>query len=102
MSKILCDFCCDDEPIVSYPAKDAAIEIPLPGGVMVLNSVGGWAACRECARLVDTGNKEGLELRTFLSYSLALPVEDERVMLKAVHEVHELFWANWLGRCNRE
>jgi hypothetical protein len=58
---IICDFCCSPEVLWSYPAANFHVEgAPLA-------SEGGWAACHDCAVLIEADDREGLAQRALSS-----------------------------------
>jgi hypothetical protein len=65
----VCDFCCSDPPVYGYPADDFLLSVnySYSGGELVdqqpVQSVGGWAACRACSRLIESNNRRELARR---------------------------------------
>lgn len=94
----LCDFCSRQPVTAAYPCRDFTV----PG--TPCGSLGAWAACQECARLIDTGQREALARR---AWALAgrnllfgetgpLPIpEEEGVWF--MRELHALFFAHRTG-----
>lgn len=58
----ICDFCSAPEVWASYPAKTFHWR-EMNG--LHLNSVGGWAACKRCAELIEAENWDGLLERSW-------------------------------------
>jgi hypothetical protein len=65
-----CDFCNEIDPRFEYPCRDfelGRLSSPVTLGGMTLDaqlSDGAWAACDECARLIDASDVEGLARRS--------------------------------------
>ena len=55
---IVCDFCSSPDVLWSYPAVDFQVE-----GTRLLASEGGWAACHDCATLIEADDRDGLAQR---------------------------------------
>lgn len=68
-----CDFCSSPGVVKKYPCRDfksdssqAAVQynpckaLPVSGGTIVLDSHDFWAACAECAAIVETGDVDAL------------------------------------------
>lgn len=63
-SKEICDFCCSFPMHTLYDAPDfetAGFSVPEMG--MVAKSIGHWAACEECAALIDANKWDELTER---------------------------------------
>ena len=95
-----CDFCSAPEPVWAYPARDFVAYLAMP---VVGESVGAWAACEECHRLIEAGNREGLAVRSLdelvmqrPEIALAAPELKERLSM-----LHSLFFANRVGTAIR-
>jgi len=69
-SGAICDFCSGRPVVFTYEAQDfETVE-------SVMQSVGAWAACAECAKLVDDRNIEGLLDRVLAAPLFARMVRD--------------------------
>ena len=61
MSKAICDFCSYPSVVWCYPARSfVAYVVANIGG----ESVGDWAACEQCHRLIEVGDRAGLTERS--------------------------------------
>ena len=69
-SEGICDFCSSSDLFYGYLASDfTAAEVAVPNVcTFVLNSLGAWLACRECTRLIEQENWEGLLERSFRTF----------------------------------
>jgi hypothetical protein len=76
---IICDFCASPEVLWSYPAADFHVE-----GTRLLGSEGGWAACHECAALIEADDRDGLARRA-LSTAPAFMRERCLPFMRALH-----------------
>jgi hypothetical protein len=93
----VCDFCGDREVVCCYPARNFIVwAIPTATGRLISESVGDWAACAECRRMIEAGDSEALlnrSVRTFVEiFGHAGPdlVEDLR-------RVHQGFFTHRCG-----
>ena len=76
-----CDFCSSPEIVKDYDCEDFTIEFH-----GVKNSSGGkWAACSDCARLIDSGDREGLTQRSYEKFRHAEKDESTLGFLKMLH-----------------
>jgi hypothetical protein len=93
----ICDFCSSREVFQVFMAENfTAAQLAAPDGLPVyLNSTGGWAACRDCARLVETAQWDELLERCFDTFKASLPasvhlsmVEEQELkgILRSAHE----------------
>lgn len=81
-----CDFC--TEPAVwSYPARDVTV-MHLP---VEQRSLGGWAACDECSRLIEADDRERLARRSLAGLQAHMRV-DSRQVLETLRGIHLAFW----------
>jgi hypothetical protein len=98
-SEGICDFCSSSDLFCGYLASDfTAAEVAVPNVcTFVLNSLGAWLACRECTRLIEQENWEGLLERSFRTFcethgpELVLTPEDERVIREFLRHIHAQF-----------
>ncbi len=93
----ICDFCSSPEVFQIYMAEDfTAVELTAEDGNPVyLNSTGGWAACCQCAKLVEAAEWDALLERYFQTFTARLPAfvcltkEEEseiKVILRGAHD----------------
>ena len=95
----ICDFCSSQEVFQVYMAEDfTAVELEASNGHPVyLNSTGGWAACYECAKLVEAARWDELLERCFHTFKASLPAfvylskEEEHVLKGLLRGAHEQF-----------
>ncbi len=95
----ICDFCSSSDLFYGYLASDfTAAEVAVPDVcTFVLNSLGAWLACRECTRLIEQENWEGLLERSFHTFcethgpELVLTPEDERAIREFLRHIHAQF-----------
>ncbi|HEU4753404.1 MAG TPA: hypothetical protein VFU47_09885 [Armatimonadota bacterium] len=56
-----CDFCSATPAVRAYRTPDFVLEdVTAPGGRIQRISTEGWAACADCAALIDAGDEEGV------------------------------------------
>lgn len=99
IGRAICDFCSSQEVFQVYMAEDfTAVELAAPDGHPVyLNSTGGWAACHECAKLVESAQWGRLLERCFDTFKASLPafvhlsVEEEQDLKGILRGAHEQF-----------
>jgi len=95
----ICDFCSSQEVFQVYMAEDfTAVELEAPNGHPVyLNSTGGWAACHQCAKLVEAAKWDKLLERCFDTFKASLPPfvylskEEEHALKGLLRGAHEQF-----------
>ncbi len=97
-SALICDFCSSPEVVQAYMAEDfTALEIREAENRTRFNSLGAWAACRECAALIEAEGWEALlerSLRTFLASmppELVLQPEQKGEIRRLLGEAQEQF-----------
>lgn len=83
---IICDFCGAAAPGWRYPAHNFEMA---PG----IGSHGDWAACDECAALIEAGDRDGL-LRRCAESSGMLHIPS---IVGELRRVHNLFFSNRMG-----
>lgn len=100
----VCDFCSDPNIVKDYDCTDYVVPVKGPDGRTVeLGSAGKWAACKECAELVDKKDKVGLEQRAFQTMLKRSPwmENDSPEILTGtrnfLHELHQKFWEGMRG-----
>jgi len=86
-----CDFCCDPAPIVAdYHCKPFTIKLVINRLTFNCSYDDRWAACAECAALIDAEDRKGL---LELSASRYPPTELGRQAIKElVSAVQDKFW----------
>lgn len=92
-SEYICDFCSEPDVAWSYPARDF---VGYESEGIVGESVGAWAACEECHRLIESGDRVGLTAR---SIALLIVSQPELVEFKVDIEnrlgtVHDRFFGS--------
>lgn len=95
-----CDFCSAPGPLWVYPARDFVAYLALP---LVGESVGAWAACEECHRLIEAGDREGLAVRSLdeLIFQCPEAAIAAPALEKELRQLHALFFANRVGTAVR-
>lgn len=96
---ILCDFCSSPVVAYSYPCRDFTI----PGTPAA--SVGAWAACEACARLIDADQRDALALRAcrlanrslLFGYAPLSGLAGENELVACLRELHGWFFAHRTG-----
>jgi hypothetical protein len=98
--ELKCDFCSAPGPTWAYPARDFVAYLALP---LVGESVGAWAACEECHRLIEAGDHEGLAVRSLDELIFGCPEAAiaAPALKQELRQLHELFFANRLGLAMR-
>jgi hypothetical protein len=100
MDGLVCDFCSGSTPGWCYPA---ASFVAMNVGAVASASEGDWAACDECQRLIEHGDRAGLAERS-ASRLIASHPEFEPIQVALRQELqglHDLFFAHRLGPCLR-
>lgn len=65
---VRCDFCYAANAEWVYPCRDFTLSIDVgPGGILEETSGAAWAACAECADVIDVGSRERLARRAMLN-----------------------------------
>lgn len=83
-----CDFCCSDDVVENFLAKDGLMGT---FGMVDHFSDGGWAACADCARLVRRKDFDGLERRIADEFCRKYNVELDLETAAAIHLSVEAF-----------
>lgn len=96
MKELLCDFCSEPSPTWCYPAETfIAMEV----GPVASASDGGWAACEECHRLIEAGDRRALADRSAALLIVANPdfasVSDD--LRRQLGDLHKGFFDHRLG-----
>lgn len=98
MKELLCDFCSEPSPTWCYPAETF---IAMTVGPVSSTSDGGWAACDECQRLIEAGDRQALAQRSAALLIVAKPefasVSDE--LRKQLGDLHLGFFDHRRGPC---
>lgn len=85
----VCDFCSDPHITTDYACKT----FEHPDKRLGWGSLDDWAACAECAALVDAEKWEELADRSMLQYD-TLPDDEKPIIREVVAELHQLFNQN--------
>lgn len=98
MNELLCDFCSEPNPTWCYPAETF---IAMTVGPVASASDGGWAACDECRRLIEAGDRRALADRSAALLIVANPefvsVSDE--LRCQLGDLHRGFFDHRRGPC---
>ncbi len=98
MTELLCDFCSEPAPTWCYPAETF---IAMTVGPVASASDGGWAACDECHRLIEAGDRRALAERSAALLIVANPefasVSDE--VRQQLGKLHRGFFEHRRGPC---
>jgi hypothetical protein len=88
-----CDFC-SSRPVFKIFSCQNFIVPWTKTWVFQHESVGGWAACRKCAELIDAGRWSELSDRAFVKFAKAhggIPRYDQQPLKQQFRELHNLF-----------
>ncbi len=92
-----CDFCSVPEVCWSYPALDFVDQsVVTPTQIIISQSVGAWAACDECHRLIEADDREALLERSvgkFVEFYGVLPP----ALAEDIRRLHDQFFAHRCG-----
>lgn len=91
----VCDFCSATPVEWDYPARDLSHDDTYQGRRVTLNSSGEWAACEECHRLIERGDRDGLARRSRDRY--AEQHGAGVLSLGMARRIHDAFWSNRQG-----
>jgi hypothetical protein len=89
----ICDLCSEPSVRWSYPARDF---IDVGAAPFISESVGGWAACEECHRLIEAGDRAALLKRSVTNF-VALYGVLPRTLADDIRRIHEQFFAHRCG-----
>jgi hypothetical protein len=95
VSTSICDFCSEPNVAWQYPAQ-SFVAYAVAG--VVGQSVGDWAACSICHRLIEAGDRSGLlerSLAKLLNNPDMRPAEAE--LREQIRFLHRLFFAHQIG-----
>jgi hypothetical protein len=86
-----CDFCCVESVHKVFASTNFVI--PDLGPVVTQASIGGWAACSECARLIDGNRWSELTERALAQFRRlhGYTTDEEPFFRSKFHEIHLLF-----------
>jgi hypothetical protein len=86
-----CDFCCVESVHKVFTSTNFVI--PDLGPVVGQESIGAWAACEECARLIDKGCWSELTERAIGQFKKieGFTRDEEPFFRSKFHEIHLLF-----------
>lgn len=93
--ELKCDFCSSRGIVAAY---DAADFVTAHTRFIEGHSKGGWAACAECAFLIDTGQKVALANRSYDTFFTADPQtqrldrQQRRKLKREIQRFHDGFW----------
>ena len=90
----ICDLCSQPSVRWSYPARDF-IDIAAVG-LLISESVGGWAACEECHRLIEEGDHAALLERSVANF-VALYGVLPPTLADDIRRIHDQFFAHRCG-----
>ncbi len=93
----ICDFCSEPQVRWSYPARDFVdVGLVTPTGILVSESVGAWAACEECHRLIEAGDRDALLRRSIQNFIrfYGVPLPD---LGGDIVRIHNQFFAHRSG-----
>lgn len=91
-SNEVCDFCSAQPVVAIYPCRDfslRAIDFDF-------NSLGEWAACSECHKLIERGDRSTLALRSALTHPDRGQIP-AATLTRRLRHLHDMFWSNRLG-----
>ena len=90
-SRGCCDFCCMESVHKVFTSTNFVI--PDLGPVVAQESIGAWAACSECARLIDGNRWSELTARALAQFQrLHGYTRDEELFFRnKFQEIHQLF-----------
>ncbi len=93
----ICDFCSGLQVRWCYPARDFFNVVSGgPTGIVVSESVGGWAACEQCHGLIEAGDEEALlnrSVQNFVELYGFLPP----TLAEDIRRIHNQFFAHRCG-----
>lgn len=89
-----CDFCSAPDPTWKYPCEDFILEGTHHG------SEGAWAACDDCAALIERNDRDGLALRSIESYPLRDYIPRGRLR-RMMAKLHRHFFRKRAGSVER-
>src|SRR2546426_5338280 len=96
MSKQICDFCSNAKVVWRYPARTfVAYIVENVAG----ESVGDWAACEECHRLIEAGDGAGLAERSLEALIQKQPeiAAVRGALAEQMAALHVMFFENRTG-----
>jgi hypothetical protein len=96
----VCDFCSAEQVVKDYDCVDYLIPVTNPKGQTIeLGSTGKWAACVQCAKLIDENNREGLLQRATTTFCAnhGISMEIGEGLLGFIQELQEKFWKGRRG-----
>lgn len=78
---VICDFCSGSPTVAVYLADDFIV-YAMSSARILQESVGGWAACALCEKLIDAGDWDTVlthSVATFLSNYPSLPILESEI-----------------------
>lgn len=89
-----CDFCSSMVVKHAYPARDFSLAMPPSTG---WGSMGWWAACPACHRMIERGDRVGLSMRSAHRQARKLGGVSVKALYPQIRRLHDTFWANRQG-----
>lgn len=93
---MVCDFCSAPSPVCAYGSTEDIDPINHSlhsDGLETHGSVGQWAACEDCAAIIDAGDKWALAARTLDSFAATYPLFPRDALAHGVRQTHTVFWS---------
>lgn len=92
--KIVCDFCSSPGVVWTYRALSCHVADMVIGGHRYINnSVGDWAACEECSKLIDKNDARGLIYRSVEMFEIQNgDMFPRELVVATVKAAHGAFW----------
>lgn len=93
--RLYCDFCSAPDPgwVIDTDQDFQITVVDWDGGSLTENFTGGWAACGQCAELVQTGQRRALLARAVASIPFASASEHAAYRARAA-QVHAAFFTS--------
>ena len=98
LENLICDFCSSPDVYRAYMAEDfIALEVLEADHSTRFQSLGAWAACRECTALIEAENWEALLERSWKTFLDNTPPElspepgEEEEILVILRHAHQQF-----------
>jgi hypothetical protein len=102
VSMLICDICSAPDPPWRYPAEDfIASETEGLSGILVQESIGGWAACDECRAIIDREDWHGLAVRAADTLLAQCAIFDRDWLIDEMIQLHQRFAASRRGPAER-
>jgi hypothetical protein len=99
---MLCDFCSKPKPTWRYPANDfIASQTQAPQGLLVQESIGGWAACDDCHALIEASDWSALATRSADALLAECPMIERDWLIDELIQTHQRFATSRRGPAER-